>query len=651
MFVGRVLRRFFSPAIRAVTRPSVVELAQDANGITTPDELFGGGLGSIGYTLAASEVEELSDEYAHVAADIADRYRAIQLPYPAEWAIEEATGRLLYYLVRITHPETVLEIGVGNGHSTAIILHAMRRNASGHLHSVDIRPDVGALLGEADRSDWTYVELDAERSNADLVALIARALPTIDLAFHDGGHDYMDQLSDYRAIWPHVRPGGVLVSDDVDLSHAFGDFIRSIGTRPVALLDKRKVVGIQRKPTNAEVHSEAMTDPLLSAVVCTRNRTSTLGDAIRSLVDQEYPDDAYGIIVVDDGSTDDTPAVVASFDTGGRPEVRYIRQEPGGLSRARNRAIEASRGEIVCFIDDDAVAEPDWLEAIAQGSQRYPEASCFSGRILLRLEAKPPRMCVHGGLATLLDPGDEERVGERAKGANLAIRRSAFERVGLFNVELVWRGDEDNWQDRLAEAGGTVVYLPGSVVWHRRIASDLRPWQMLKTRWGWGVGRVIYHRETGVRFHPAFEMKELALNLLHAIRHVCFAGLMDAAARAGALWAALRGELRKGRTAPPALGGESIADTQATSTGSRSLTQRIGDRVPVARKTARAAVARYRVARFRTCGRSGCERRIRTNARADLQAQSVDGQRVPTWPGLEPRRDPRGARGAPKHCP
>lgn len=244
--VGRALTRYFRTSIRITTPPSVAELAHTADGITTAQELFAGGLDAIGHTVGPERLGELAAEYAQVSAEIARRYRTMQIPYPTDWAIEEATARLLYYLVRIARPETVLEIGVANGHSTAIILDALRRNATGRLHSVDIRSKVGALLGEADRTEWTYVELAAKRANAELIELMNQ-LPPLDLAFHDGSHEYIDQLLDYEAIWPRLRTGGVLVSDDIDLSRAFSDFVQSVGARPVILLDRRKVVGIQLK--------------------------------------------------------------------------------------------------------------------------------------------------------------------------------------------------------------------------------------------------------------------------------------------------------------------------------------------------------------------------------------------------------------------
>jgi hypothetical protein len=191
---------------------------------------------------------------------------------------------------------------------------------------------------------------------------------------------------------------------------------------------------------------------------------------------------------------------------------------------------------------------------MVDAAYRHPDVECFGGRLLLRLEGPAPRTCEAESLGATLDLGEDEQTVARVKGSNMAIRRSAFERIGLFNPALVWRGDEDNWLHRLHDEGGRALYVPDGLVWHRRLPSDLKLWPLLKTRFGWGVGQVQFKRETGVPFRPRAELRALRAALAHAYRDRCTGGLLQAAIKVGALWGASFGELRKPKQAAPSLG-------------------------------------------------------------------------------------------------
>jgi glucosyl-dolichyl phosphate glucuronosyltransferase len=283
----------------------------------------------------------------------------------------------------------------------------------------------------------------------------------------------------------------------------------------------------------------------ISVVVCTRNRADVLGDCLNSLRSQDLPGECYEILVVDDGSTDETPTLVAKASQGSQnPRIRYLRQEQKGLSAARNHAVREAGGDLICFIDDDAVAEKHWLPAVDAGTSRYPETDCFVGRIFLSLEGKAPRSCGREYFAGYFDAGDLEHESTKLMGGNMFLRRRIFDRVGLFDETLVWRGDEDEWFGRVRSLGGTAMYLPDATIWHRRLAHELRLSHLLKTKFGWGVAQVQYKRAAGLPFSYTKELWGMAFALLHVLRRGCLAGLMTVATHAGAFWAALRGELK-----------------------------------------------------------------------------------------------------------
>jgi glycosyltransferase involved in cell wall biosynthesis len=117
--------------------------------------------------------------------------------------------------------------------------------------------------------------------------------------------------------------------------------------------------------------------PRVSVAITTFNQAPYIGDAIRSVLRQSYTN--IEIIVVDDGSVDETPDVVAHFGH----DVRYVRQKNRGVAGARNRAVEASRGELVAFLDGDDLWEPGKLARQVELYDRYPNVGLIAGDVLL----------------------------------------------------------------------------------------------------------------------------------------------------------------------------------------------------------------------------------------------------------------------------
>ncbi|MDB6020356.1 MAG: glycosyl transferase family 2 [Pedosphaera sp.] len=199
--------------------------------------------------------------------------------------------------------------------------------------------------------------------------------------------------------------------------------------------------------------------PRVSVVVCAHNATSTIEECLHSLSRLKYPN--YEIIVVDDGSTDGTGPISATYG------ARLVRIERGGLSRARNTGIKAAKGSIIAFIDADAYADPDWLTFAIAALEEGDDAAVGGPNL------SPPS---DGFVAQCVDhaPGNPIHVligdtkAEHIPGCNMIFRKSALETVGLFDVTHRAAGDDVDVCWKLLAHRRTIAFSTAAVVWHHR---------------------------------------------------------------------------------------------------------------------------------------------------------------------------------------
>lgn len=286
--------------------------------------------------------------------------------------------------------------------------------------------------------------------------------------------------------------------------------------------------------------------PFVSVVVPTWNRASVLSDCLASLRSQSYPSDRFEILVADDGSADATADVVRALTGDGAPPVRYLPLSHGGPNAARNAGIAASRGDPICFVDDDVAAPAGWLEALVEGTFRHAEAGCVGGPVRLRFEAPPPRICEMESWIweAELDYGPAERMVEQVNSTNMAVRRWAVDAIGPFDASLPIYGDETEWEVRLRRAGIPIAYVPAAWLWHRRTAADLRPATLLRRRFRQGVSYAGYAPRVGERISVAHTVWPIPFYLAHAVRRRCFGAALEVARKLGIAWGELRRRAR-----------------------------------------------------------------------------------------------------------
>lgn len=201
--------------------------------------------------------------------------------------------------------------------------------------------------------------------------------------------------------------------------------------------------------------------PKVSVIVCSYNGAQTLEPCLRSLLKVDYPN--YEVVVVDDGSTDSTPDIVAKF----ADRIVAVRQSNMGLSYARNVGAKTASGEILAYTDGDCMADPDWLY--------YLVGTLLSGNYagVGGPNISPPAMnwvqaCVAaapGGPSHVLLT---DVVAEHIPGCNMAFHRWAFDLVGGFNSEYRKAGDDVDFCWRLQNADQVIAFSPSAIVWHYR---------------------------------------------------------------------------------------------------------------------------------------------------------------------------------------
>jgi glycosyltransferase involved in cell wall biosynthesis len=231
--------------------------------------------------------------------------------------------------------------------------------------------------------------------------------------------------------------------------------------------------------------------PRVSVVVASYNGAATLKSCLHSLERLNYPD--YEVILVDDGSTDATQSIAATF-----PGVRNIRHERNqGLGVARNTGIDAATGEIVAFTDSDCRADEDWLYYLVGDLLRSRFAG-IGGHNFLPSDDSPT------AAAVMVSPGGpahvmlNDRVAEHIPGCNMAFYRWSLKEIGGFDPIYRRAGDDVDICWRLQQRGYRIGFSPAGFVWHYR-RNTIRAY--LRQQGGYGEAEALLERRHPENFN------------------------------------------------------------------------------------------------------------------------------------------------------
>jgi GT2 family glycosyltransferase len=309
-----------------------------------------------------------------------------------------------------------------------------------------------------------------------------------------------------------------------------------------------------------------------SIVIPTRGRLPYLEVALESIATAAAAAGAEMVVVDDAGASDAARALAERFGARYEPHP-----EPLGLNAARNTGVERSTGELVIFLDDDVRASEGWLAALLDAASAHPDVALFTGPLRPSLEGPAPRSCGREPAPiTALDLGPRDTDAQWAWGANMAIRRSALERVGPFDLSLEHGGDEQEWQERLRAQtpGARVLYVAGAAVDHRRTGADARLRALARAAHVRGRAARRFDATRGAAPSLARELLTLAGCAGHVVRRRCPAGLTMVAHSAGRLREALGEDGRR-----PDAGEDFLSGTSGTVGGLDGVRRAVADRV------------------------------------------------------------------------
>jgi len=236
-----------------------------------------------------------------------------------------------------------------------------------------------------------------------------------------------------------------------------------------------------------------------SVVLATHNRSRRLAALLASLREQTVGTGTFQVIVVDDGSGDDTPAVLAAEAAHGVLDLVVLRNETAsGPAVARDAGWRAGKGELVAFTDDDCVLSPGWLGALAEAWNGRPDV-LVQGRtdpISDELEAEGPFS------RTLR----VRSLGPNYQTCNVAYPRHLLERVDGFDTETftVPGGEDADLAWRCFAAGAEAVFAPDAQAHHA--VHQLGPVGKLRVAWRWHETMRLYKRHPGLRAHLTYRV-------------------------------------------------------------------------------------------------------------------------------------------------
>lgn len=251
----------------------------------------------------------------------------------------------------------------------------------------------------------------------------------------------------------------------------------------------------------------------ISVIICSYNRERYIADALHSLIRQDFDPNSFEVLVVDNNSKDNTEMVCRQI-IASHPQwqLHYFTERQQGSSFARNTGALHARGELLVFMDDDAVAETNFLTNIAAFHSARPDIDGFGGRIIPRYIPAEPKWMSHWvsslvGNFAYADEVTEFSANRYPLESNMVVTKKAFDEVGGFSTAIPGvkgtlriGGEGKDFFMRMKEKGYRIFYVPNIIVQHVVETEKLTKEYMYRVASGIGRGERLRIEKGGLPF-------------------------------------------------------------------------------------------------------------------------------------------------------
>ena len=247
----------------------------------------------------------------------------------------------------------------------------------------------------------------------------------------------------------------------------------------------------------------------LSIIISTYNNAISLVRTLESVAKQDYDKNEWECVVVNNNSTDDTAARVATFiEEHSDLNIRLVEESQQGLSFARNRGIAESKGQFVAFIDDDETINEGFVSAYIDIFHNHG-AFVAAGKLKVCYDSKRPKWMSHYTekmIANPFDLGNSVITITRTitpTGGNMAFNREVFNLYGGFDTDLgrkggeLFGGEENDIFARIRDLGERVFYTPNAIAYHHIADRKLTAEYFDKLSYGVGISKRLRAEKYG----------------------------------------------------------------------------------------------------------------------------------------------------------
>lgn len=241
---------------------------------------------------------------------------------------------------------------------------------------------------------------------------------------------------------------------------------------------------------------------LFSVIIPTYNRSDEIKELLESLLKQTIDQNDFEIIIVDDGSTDNTQELVTNFIISKGLNIRFLQQDHKGPGEARNLGMENALGKYLLFIDSDCIADPEWLNAYKKAVTGSNPAG-FGGPDAVLPEFSPVQKAIDYSMTSFITTGgirghSEKKISKYyPRSFNMGVRSDVYRKIGGMNK--LRHGQDIEFSHRIISTGEPVIKVPGAVVYHKRRISVKK---FFKQVFNWGVARINLYKIDSQMLEP-----------------------------------------------------------------------------------------------------------------------------------------------------